>query len=205
MNTPLIRTHPLDVAQEIAVFLRMHLFHFLLFGLLAFTAVTLLHEIGHALVVLAVGGEVLELAFLPGGHALGHTSYRLPPGVGDWIVALGPYVMWSGIAACSALWLLTAGEGEVRFGRAIFVWGVAVPFGDIFWAALPWLAGGDNDFRAGLGAPGLDTGVTMIVAMGGAVALAFVAQRAAYGARALSLSGYGALVVAAIGGWGILG
>jgi hypothetical protein len=134
-----------------AGFWALFLPHLVLAPLALFLVVTPLHEIAHAAAVWLIGGEVTELSFLPGARSLGHITWTPPTGAGlleDAVVRVAPYVMWSASAAAVLALCLARRRLHRHVASTLFVWGYAVPVGDI---ALNLTAG-----RGDLAFPGVE-------------------------------------------------
>ena len=155
---------------------------------LFFLGVTFLHEAAHAVVAIALGGTVTEFAFLPGPHNLGHVRWEPPPHAPPWIgelVSIAPYVMWSTLAAATAVFAWMRVRVNRWLAAAIFFWCYFVPLGDIAWN----LYGGQGDLAVG-GVEGL-----LLQAIGTAGLLAaflggYRVQRRLFGDGAVSFRGY---------------
>jgi hypothetical protein len=176
--------------------------------LLFFVGVTFLHEAAHAVAAVALGGRVIEFAFLPRPQNLGHMRWEAPPHAPAWMgaaVSVAPYLMWSALAAATVLLAWWRPSLNRWLAAAIFYWCYVVPLGDIAWN----LYGGRGDLAVG-GVDGLILQIVGTVALLAAFALGHGVQRRLFGARAVDLRGYltCALLVGAAsalaGGLGIL-
>jgi hypothetical protein len=164
--------------------------HLALAPLLFFTAVTFLHELAHALAALLVGGTVTEFSFLPRGDTLGHMRWVPPPGA-TWLdgalVSVAPYLMWSTLALVVIVVACWRRRRPLHWITAstLFVWGYAVPVGDI---ALN-LFSGHGDLAIG-GVEGLvaqGVGAHLLLA---AYLVGHAVQRRLFGERAVGFGGY---------------
>jgi hypothetical protein len=160
---------------------------------LFFVGVTFLHEAAHAVVAIALGGKIIEFAFLPGAHNLGHVRWEPPPHALPWMsdaVSVAPYVMWSVLAAAT----VALAWRRVRLNRwvasAIFFWCYFVPLGDIAWN----LFGGQGDLAVG-GIDGLVVQAVGTAALIAAFALGHLVQQWLFGERAVDIRGYLACAV----------
>lgn len=167
---------------------------------LFFLGVTFLHEAAHAVVAIALGGTITEFAFLPGPHNLGHVRWQPPPHAPPWVgemVSIAPYVMWSTLAAATAVFAWMRGRVGRWLAGAIFFWCYFVPLGDIAWN----LYGGQGDLAVG----GFEGLILQVVGTAGLV-LAFGAgygvQRRLFGEPAVTFRDYlaGAVIVGAASG-----
>lgn len=161
--------------------------------------VTFFHELAHAAAALAVGGEVTEFSCLPSETNLGHIVWEPPHGAGVFdyaLVSLAPYLMW----ALSAGVVLLLAWRPIRLhgsaGSALFVWGYAVPIGDI--------AGNLLAPRGDLSAPGVDglivtaTGICAVIIAWG---LGYAVQGRLFPNAKLSAAGYLATTCVMGGAW----
>jgi len=155
---------------------------------LFFLGVTFLHEAAHAVVAIALGGRVIEFAFLPGPHNLGHVRWEPPPHAPPWLgalVSIAPYVMWSTLAGATALFAWRRRPVNRWLAGALFFWCYVVPLGDIAWN----LYGGQGDLAVG----GLDGLILQAVGTAGLLAAFLVGhavQRRLFGDRAVTFRGY---------------
>lgn len=155
---------------------------------LFFLGVTFLHEAAHAVVAIALGGRVIEFAFLPGPHNLGHVRWEPPPHAPAWLgalVSIAPYVMWSTLAAATAVFAWLRGPVNRWLAAALFFWCYVVPLGDIAWN----LYGGRGDLAVG----GLDGLILQAVGSAGLLSAFLVGhgvQRRLFGDRAVTFRGY---------------
>lgn len=164
---------------------------------LFFLGVTFLHEAAHAVVAIALGGTVTEFAFLPGPHNLGHVRWEPPPHAPPWIgelVSIAPYVMWSTLAAATAVFAWMRVRVNRWLAAAIFFWCYFVPLGDIAWN----LYGGQGDLAVG----GFEGLLLQAVGTGGLLAAFVVGYRVLrrlFRDGAISFRGYlaGAVVLGA--------
>ena len=155
---------------------------------LFFVGVTFLHEAAHAVVAIALGGRITEFAFLPGPHNLGHVRWEPPPHAPPWLgdlVSVAPYVMWSVLAAATALFAWRRVRVNRWLAAAIFFWCYFVPLGDIAWN----LYGGQGDLAVG-GLDGLALQAVGTTALLAGFALGYSVQRRLFGDRAVGVGGY---------------
>jgi len=187
------------IAGEIGIFLWRHKIEAFLLPLWALTAATLLHELGHAILVWLQGGVVHDLSFAPEQTRLGETSYTLPEGGHDWLVSLGPFVLWLAclLAASAAIFQFSRGRAEIMT-RGLYVWLFVVPLGDIVWHALPWMRGAQNDFYNVLGPPSLGTWLGVWIVIVSLLMLGYAVMRRGYGTSALSPLAYTLLSLVAL-------
>ncbi|MFT4548188.1 MAG: hypothetical protein ACI8XO_004181 [Verrucomicrobiales bacterium] len=183
------------VISEVLQFLKRIWWHFLLL-LPGCILVTVLHEAAHALVVILQGGEIVEFVVLPDGAHWGFVRYVFPDGqeYSELAVALAPYFMWIGFAACASVlgWLPI--RWKFWSASMIFLWLFVVPLGDLGNAAFPWVfVGADNDFRAGLGEAGASAALGIVLLLGGAFYWGYILQRRLFREAALGWAGFGSL------------
>jgi hypothetical protein len=158
---------------------------------LFFTLVTFLHELAHAAAATMVGGQVTELSFLPRAGHLGQMRWEPPPGVTIYdhaFVSVAPYLMWSAVALLVIIIALRVGKtGKLHWLAAstLFVWGYAIPVGDI---ALNLYAG-HGDLAVG-GLDGLLIQAVGSLLLVGAYLIGHPVQRRLFGSRAVSFGGY---------------
>jgi len=189
------------IVREIGAFLWQHKLEALLLPLWALTVATLLHELGHALFVWLQDGIVHDLSFAPGKSELGHTSYTLPDDGRDWLVSLGPFLLWLGclLTASAAIFQFSKGKAEMMT-RGLYVWLFVVPLGDIVWHALPWMRGAENDLFDVFGTPNLGTVLGAWIIIMSLLMLGYAVMRRGYGSRTLSASAYTLLALVALVG-----
>jgi predicted membrane protein len=175
--------------------------HLALAPVLFFTLVTFLHELAHAVAAVLVGGRVTELSFLPGAGHLGYMRWEPPPAVSaldSGFVSVAPYLMWSALA------LLVAGLAFLRRrwhwipASTLFVWGYAVPVGDIAFN----LYAGHGDLAVG-GTDGLLLQGAGTLVLAAAYLLSYPVQRRLFGERALRFGGYLLSTVVLGAGFGV--
>ena len=134
----------------------------LLAPIVGLTLTTFIHELGHALMVWALGGQVTEFSILLTGSEFGHVSYTLPwPELG-FIVAAGPtalfFALGVALLAASGAWRLLT-PFSVPFARAGWWYLFVLPAGDVFMHIGGYLTGSSNDIlhafgtRWGIGGP----------------------------------------------------
>jgi hypothetical protein len=187
------------VLREIGAFLWQHKLEALLLPLWALTVATLLHELGHAVFVWVQGGIVHDLSFAPEQAQLGQVSYRLPAAGRDWLVSLGPFLLWLGclLTASAAIFQFSRGKAEVMT-RGLYVWLFVVPLGDVVWHALPWMGGAENDIFTVLGPPNLGTVLGVWLVIASLLMLGYAVMRQGYGTSALSPIAYALLSLVAL-------
>ncbi len=162
--------------------------------------ITFMHELAHAAAALAVGGEVTELSWLPTRTNLGHMRWVPPPNADDLdfvLVSVAPYLMWSLFAGIVLLVAWLPNRFHWSAASSLFVWGYAVPIGDI--------AGNLMAPRGDLSAPGLD-GLIVTCAGAGAVLIAWglgwLVQRRLFPDAKVGALGYVATTLVMGGAWG---
>jgi hypothetical protein len=163
---------------------------------LFFLGVTFLHEAAHAVVAIVLGGRVVEFAFLPGPNNLGHVRWEPPPHAPPWIgelVSIAPYVMWSVLAAATAVFAWLGVRVSRWLAAAIFFWCYFVPLGDIAWN----LYGGKGDLALG-GFEGLILQVVGTTGFLVAFVVGYFVQRRLLREHAVNVRGY-------LAGAGVLG
>ncbi len=162
-----------------------------------FLGVTFLHELAHAAAALTMGGQVVEFAFLPGPHNLGHMRWDPPANAPGWfgdVVSVAPYVMWSGFALLAAAIAALPNRLHWLAASSLFYWWYVVPLGDIGWN----LFSGGGDLAVG-GIDGLLLQTFGAIALLGAYAAGYPIQRRLFAERAVDLPGY-VVASAVVGG-----
>jgi len=144
-----------------------------------------IHEAGHALMAIALGGEVTEFRVLPDASfsRLGWTAYQLPPGApGHW-VTLGPTLLWALIAASHGPLVARLRAGHIR--KIGFIILFVLPLGDLSlsMSSLMWGHSGSDYYR-------LFAGNELAVV---GLAVVFVAVFATYGWKSCRLATENAL------------
>ncbi len=174
--------------------------HVLLAPALCF-GVTFLHEMAHVGAALSLGGVVTDFSWLPGPANLGHMQWEAPGGADAFdhaLVSVAPYLMWSVFALAVMLLSFVPNRFHWSVASTLFVWGYAVPIGDI--------AGNLSAGRGDLAAPGLEG---LLVTAAGSVAvliawgLGWLVQRRLFPDAKLGALGYLATTVVMGGAWGI--
>lgn len=191
---------PRPLIQELTTFFRRHWIHLVL-GIPGVVAVTVVHELAHAVAVWAQGGTVTEFAWWPAGGHWGHVRYRFPEGAGAsrTAVALAPYGLWINLWLLAGLLSLRRTQWSIAAAASIYIWLFVVPCGDIANALVPWLLSDtDTDFRQAFGpalpqyhAAGLGFGIVAIL-------VGFLLQRGLYRVEALGVAPYGLLAGVAV-------
>jgi len=163
--------------------------------------VTLLHELAHAGAALLVGGTVTELSFMPGANNLGHVLWEAPAGaleIDYAFVSVAPYLMWAVLAGAVLLVAAIPNRFHWSVASTLFVWGYAVPIGDI--------AGNLSSSHGDLAAPGVE-GLVVTTAGGIAVliawALGWLVQQRLFPEAKLGVFGYVATTLVMGGAWGV--
>ncbi|MBN8248360.1 MAG: hypothetical protein J0L84_13075 [Verrucomicrobia bacterium] len=184
--------------QELTPFFRRHWIHLVL-GISGVVAVTVVHELAHAVAVGAQGGTVTEFAWWPAGGNWGHVRYRSPDGAGfsRTLVALAPYGLWITFWLVAALLSLRRTQWSIAAAACLYLWLFVVPCGDIAYALVPWLLSDtDTDFRQAFG-PALPPYQTAGLGFA-AVLSGFIIQRGLYRDEALGVAAYGVLAGVAV-------
>lgn len=169
---------------------------------------TFLHELAHAAMALTLGHVVSDFTFLPSAADFGHMRWEPRVGgvanpIDGVLVSLAPYLMWSAFAALTLA--VASLENRVHWlvGSSLFLYGYAIPIGDIAWN----LSSGTGD----LAAPGPEG--LLVTAVGLAlVALAWIVgwfvQWRLFGERRVTFGSYVAATVVlgvAFGSAGVFG
>jgi hypothetical protein len=177
--------------------------HLLLAPIVLFLGTTFLHELAHAAMALALGHTVTDFAFLPGASDLGHMRWEPRDGASPFdgvLVSVAPYLMWSAFAAVTLAIAALPNRLHWLFGSSLFLYGYAIPIGDIAWN----LASGTGD----LAVPGFEGLVVQLVGLG-LVAIAWClghfAQRRLLGGCSVTFGGYVAATVLLGGLFGAAG
>lgn len=165
--------------RRLALFIWQHKYYLLLAPIVGLLG-TVIHEGGHALMAIILGGEVTEFHILPDSDfsRLGWTAYELPAGApGHW-VTLGPTLAWTVIAACHGP--LVARTPRVHARKLAYIMLFVLPLGDLSlsMSSLMWGHFGSDYFR-------LFSGYELEVA---GLALVFVSVFAAYGWKSCRLA-----------------
>ena len=102
--------------------------------------ITLIHELGHAIALWAMGGEVLEIRTTHSPQGYGVTTGRVPlePPFGisydavRTIMAAGPTILWTALLAIGVAIAVMRPRLHRYAGAAIFFWLYFVPLYDTF-------------------------------------------------------------------------
>lgn len=161
--------------------------------------ITFLHELAHAAAALSIGGELTEFSWLPTKTNLGHIRWVPPPNAGDLdfvLVSVAPYLMWTLLAGVVLLVAWLPNRFHWSAASSLFVWGYAVPIGDI--------AGNLMAPRGDLSAPGVE-GLIVTCAGAGAVLIAWglgwLVQRRLFPDAKVGALGYLATTLVMGGAW----
>ena len=173
---------------ELGRFFTGHWLHFLLAipGALLWT---ILHEAAHALAILLQGGQVTKFVWLPTPGRLGYVEYNFPNHpFSRFAIAIAPYAFWLILMLIAGALSLRARPYPYWIASTIFIWMFVVPFGDIAWAARPYLfeSGNMNDLTHAFGPP--TRLVSMLIGLFGVASVVFgmIVQQRLYHERALS-------------------
>lgn len=183
-------------------FMRRHRWHLLLLipGAISITA---LHESAHAISVLLQGGTITEFAILPTQGNWGHVSFNFASGApkSKLLLATAPYIFW--LCCAIIVWLISRRDSKLDFwlSSILYVWGFAIPLGDIANAYIPWLLhNSKNDFHSAFGQPSLQAAVIFPIALIFVYLWGFRVQKNLYARDCLAVIPYSMLFGGAIAG-----
>lgn len=189
-----------ELKFELGRFFRGHWPHFLL-AIPGAILWTILHEGAHALAIMLQGGQVTKFVWIPSPGRLGYVQYNFADHLySRFAIAIAPYVFW-------LILMLMAGALSLRprpypywVASTIFIWMFVVPFGDIAWAARPYLfeSVNANDFAQAFGPP--TRFILMLIVLFGFASVVFgmIIQKRLYRHRALSAMSYTLLALAGL-------
>jgi hypothetical protein len=182
---------------EVGRFFRGHWPHFLL-GIPGAVLWTILHEAAHALAIMLQGGQVTKFVWIPSPGRLGYVQYNFPDrAFSSFAIAIAPYVFWLILMLMAGAFSLRTRPYPHWIASTIFIWMFVVPFGDIAWAARPYLleAGNTNDLTHAFGPP--TRVVSMLIGLFGLESVVFgmIVQQRLYRERALSAISYTLMVL----------
>ena len=159
-------------------------------------AATLIHESGHTLACMVLGGHVTSFHVLPSAELWGSTGCS-GERCAD-CVSLAPYTMDALVTWTTAIIALTVDWSRRRGAEWLFLLGFLVPVTDTANALSGWNGAGRTDFAMALG-PLTAPLVALVLSWGVAVAaLGWLVQRRLFARDALSPGGYALLALVAV-------
>lgn len=179
--------------------------HVLLAPVLLFFYGTFLHELAHVAAALAQGATITSFRFIPNAYSTGLMTYE-PPATGHFegvFVSLAPYVMWSIFAMAVIAVAALPNRLHPALSSTLFIWGFAMPIGDIAWNLSGGIMGYGDLAGSGPLAPLLHG--TCLLLLFVAYIVGFWVQRRLFGPDAITFAGYLVATVVLGAGFGMAG
>jgi hypothetical protein len=181
-----------QLKSELGRFFTGHRLHFLLAipGALLWT---ILHEAAHAVAIILQGGQVTKFVWIPSPGRLGYVEYNVPDQpFSRFAIAIAPYAVWLILMLLAGVLSLRERPYPHWGASTIFIWMFVVPFGDIAWAARPYLieAANVNDLTHAFGPP--TRVISLLIVLFGIASVVFgmMVQQRLYRERASSAISY---------------
>ncbi len=154
---------------------------------------TILHEAAHALAIMLQGGQVMKFVWIPSPGRLGYVEYNFPNHpFSRFAIAIAPYAFWLILMLLTGALSLRARPYPHWVASTIFIWMFVMPFGDIAWAAIPYLFASvkENDLTDAFGPP--TSVASMLIVLFGVASVVFgmIIQQRLDRERALSVISY---------------